>query len=290
MEGSFIVENAVNTCYIDSILMGLFYQNSNIDKLLEKELRSKNGTIIYLQEYIKQKFVLPVRQNKSVLKDDIEMIKTLSFQLGWKNQDYEEYIKQQDANEYYCFLMDLFENSQIEISNSNINIGKSIPFIPLYLPENIDKINVNTMLQNWLQDKNTLLQPITEAEGVKYNITNVPMIFPLLINRFNNKGTRIQTEVIIQKKINPFIKKTVVNMYEWILHSAICHTGDTLSSGHYYTLLSFNNNNNNSSSSNSKWYLFDDMKIPSMREVKMDDKSVTDMIKKDCVFLIYRLL
>lgn len=299
----FIIENAINTCYIDSILVALFYQNSLIDKLLEKEINSKNGMIIYLQEYIKEKFVNIIRQNKSVMQDDMNMIRTLCFELNWRDGNHEEFINQQDANEFYCFLMELFENTQIEITRQiicektqedNEFIKKLIPFIPLALPDagelpadDCASIKVTEMLYNWLYDNisNIKRNIDNKEQNVNelhvYNITNLPNILALSINRFTNLGERIITSVIIQKKINPFSDKTFVNTYEWIFHAAICHKGLTLNSGHYYSLISLNNN---------RWLIFDDMKIPSFIEVKMDDKEITDMIKKDCIFLIYRLL
>ena len=55
MMESFIIENAINTCYIDSLLVSLFYKPSIIDSVLNKDL--KNATGLYLQEYIKERFV-----------------------------------------------------------------------------------------------------------------------------------------------------------------------------------------------------------------------------------------
>ena len=81
----FIIENAGNTCYIDSLLMSLFYNPTHIDRLLNKEIKNTLG--IYLQEYIKENFVNNIRNNKSVTYDDIEMIRALCFQIGWRNNE-----------------------------------------------------------------------------------------------------------------------------------------------------------------------------------------------------------
>ena len=116
MNSPFIIENAINTCYIDSVLMALFFKSIvGIDSVLNKDL--KNGSAIYLQEYIKEKFVNAVRNGKSVLMDDMEMIRVLSSHLGWlkKEDNIDEYVKQQDITEYYSFLMDIFEIEKITI-------------------------------------------------------------------------------------------------------------------------------------------------------------------------------
>ena len=296
----FIVENAGNTCYIDSLLMGLFFDPSHIDDLLNKNL--KNTLAIYLQEYIKEKFVKLIRENKSVICDDIEMIRMICFQLGWRkpanttdetshSQQDEEYINQQDVNEFYTFLMEMFENEHITITRNTISEGTSdktdigadeiMPFIPLSLPENQTDIKVSELLHNWLYDNVSDLKNNKEEiiKGLNtYYISNLPYLIGLSINRFNNKGDRIHTNVIIQKKITPH-NQDLIHSNKWEFQAAICHKGSTNRSGHYYTLIS----------SGDKWYIFNDLDVPCMYEVKMDDKIVTDMLKKECVFLLYRL-
>lgn len=274
----FIIENAGNTCYIDSLLMALFFQPSSIDKLLSTDV--KDALIIYLQEYIKEKFVSYIRNNKSILSDDIEMLRTLCFQIGWKNNNLNEFYDQQDVNEFYIFITSLFENEQI-ILNKNIvsedieikiNDRENIPFIPLSLQENINNDTIKNMLHRWLYDN------VQEYNGknrlCSYNIVNYPLILALSINRFNNTENRITTNVIIQKKLN-------LNYEEWVFHSAVCHVGETLKHGHYYSLIR---------NGDDRWFLFDDLQTPCIKECKMDDKDVTDKIKKECVFLIYKKL
>lgn len=275
----FVVENAINTCYIDSLLMGLFYNPSTIDIILNNDLNNSFG--IYLQEYIKQKFVKCIRSNKSVLTDDIEMIRVISSEVGWSNKT--EYIEQQDVREFYIFIANLFEIEKIEIkrksiiANSNNNfVGDKeiVPYIPLSLPKE-QTITIKKMLSLWQYDN---ISNIGDNDVLNtYNITNNPLIICLSINRFDNDGKRIHTNVIIQKKIH--INEKALNTNSWYFHAAICHKGDTLKSGHYYTLISGDNN---------RWYIFDDLNVPCVKEVRMDDPEVTGMIKKECFFIIYR--
>lgn len=252
MNSPFIVENAVNTCYIDTVLMGLFFKPSVIDFILNKDI--KNVAAIYFQEYIKENFVSSVRNGKSVLKDDMEMIRTMSIHLGWKNK--EDYMLQQDVTEYYSFLMDIFEMEKITIQTKDIK--ENLSFIPLTLLEtNLETETVKNMLLNWQTENNS-------------SIFNSPPIIGLSINRFTNTGKKINTNVIIQKKIA-----------EWTFHAAICYkeVNQEINQGHYYALLSGNNG---------IWYIFDDLKIPCIRSVRMDDPVITDMIKKECYFVFYR--
>lgn len=287
----FTFDNAGNTCYIDSLLMGLFYHNTHLERLLNKDIKIALG--LYIQEYIKENIINIVRKNKSIVASDMEMFRILVFQAGWRknSNSQDEEINQQDVNEFYIFLMEILENDKIEIirrtitegmvSDSDVGIKELLPFIPLSLPENETKITVKEMIHNWLYnnviDVTRKIEPDKEKmiKGLAtFNLINVPQIIALSVNRFNNLGIRIDTSVIIQKKI-------CINTSEWVFHSAICHRGNSLTSGHYYTLISINN---------TKWYTFNDLDVPCMKEVGMDDPEITGLIKKECVFLIYRLL
>lgn len=296
----FIVENAINTCYIDSLLMALFYSPSVIENLLNND--PKNGTAIYLQEYVKFNFINQIRNNKSILEDTVNMIRTICIQLGWKNNtnNTEEYFEQQDITEFFIFLLDLFNGPTIEIQrktitdtfSDEIEIGtiEKIPFIPLLIPDNVKETSIKDMLHNWLYDNHSEIKKLiyTDKGQVEqvvsglniYNIVNIPYMICLNINRFKG-GTNIRdnTDVIIQKKINPLTNSIYKLQNDWIFHAVICHHGDSLKNGHYYTVLFHNN----------KYYLFDDQQIPSLVEVSMSDNTLTNSIKKECVFVIYKI-
>ena len=65
----FIVVNAGNSCYIDSLLMALFFSPSDNDYLLQTDV--SDGLIMYLQNMIQMYFVNRVRASKSVTADII---------------------------------------------------------------------------------------------------------------------------------------------------------------------------------------------------------------------------
>lgn len=292
----FIIENAGNTCYIDSVLMALFYNSTLIDSLLKNDIRSVKG--IYLQEFIKLNFIDLIRNNISVDKETMQTLKYLCFANHWRLDNHDEYDKQQDASEFYTFILELFEGRMIEIQRNTYTEGlpdkndigstETIPFIPLSIPKNCERTSIKDMFYNWLYDNTLEIQRKTDcSEELKnvaglnvYSIVNVPSIIGFSINRFENATQRCNTDIIIQKKIRPFINQTEIPIYEYKFHSAICHIGQTILSGHYYSFLSLNDT----------WYIFDDLEKPCLKEVDINDKQLTSKIKKECIFLIYKLI
>lgn len=291
----FIIENAVNSCYIDSLLVGLFLSPSVINNLLISEPKTINA--IYLQEYIASNFVENIRNNKSITEDTISMIRTLCYENSWRSnyiKNPDEFLDQQDITEFYEFIINLFNGPMIDIKRSmvtehlddNNNISEEripyIPLVPIKSYGNTTSITVKEMLHMWMYDNCSIIKK--DTTNIKclntYNIMNIPYIMCMSINRFLNGKDRNTTDVIIQKKINPLSNHTLSFQYEWEFHAAICHIGNTPKSGHYYTLLVHDK----------KYYIFDDLKIPSIYEVDMSDKKITDKIKKECIFLIYKYI
>lgn len=315
----FVVGNPGNTCYIDSLLMGLFFSPSTNDYLLRKD--TADGLGLYLQEIIKIDFVDQVRNFKSVKGDTMDFIRGYCHQMGWKSNNPEELFNQQDVTEFYIFLMDKFEGTQIkfqretftEALKSDDDIGKEtyIPYIPLAMPTDKKIVKIRDMLNEWINDNVKEVKRFVITDNGKEEkmvmgldvkrIVNTAPIIAIGINRFQNiidkngefKIQRNNTDIIIQKKISPFHEyNDGLNKRDWIFHAAICHKGDTVESGHYYCLLRHND----------KYYIFDDAKIPCIDEVEtktnkeMSDEEkkyvteVVDKIKKDCVFILYRFV
>ncbi len=306
----FAIQNVGNTCYIDALLMSLFYTPSSIDILLNKDVTAEDA--IYLQEYLKVHFVNQVRNNMSVTGDVMDMIRILCAHVGWRSDmidesDNEELYNQQDVNEFYTFLLEKFDGQLIDTKrrtltgaiedSDDFGHDEKIPFIPLSIPKtkpngdiNVKCITVKEMLHNWMYDNQSDMKRFVEHDqlGKKeetvtglniYDIINNPNIIALSVNRFANLEKRDNTAVIIQKKISPFTNHMLPDRPEWSFHAAICHKGDSFRSGHYYALICHNDGN---------FYLFDDLDIPCLRQVDMSDRTITDKIKVDCVFLIYR--
>jgi len=292
----FIVENGLNTCYIDSLLMALFYKPSTyLDNLLITEPKDPN--YIYLQSIIKLKFVDVVRKNISITADVINEIRIFSNICGWKYDMPDELTEQQDVNEFYTFLMDKMNTPLIEIQRQTISealtdkndIGsiEKIPFINLHIQENENETSIKELLNIWMNHNPIdVNREIIDDVGIKrltsvkalnvYRIVNVPMFIGLSLNRFPG-GKRLDTMIDIQKKIKLYQYDSQDGL-RWRIHSVICHKGETPKAGHYYSAL-FDGDNS--------WLLFDDQSIPSLKEVNIKDTEISDTIKREAVFAIY---
>jgi uncharacterized UBP type Zn finger protein len=291
----FVVENGFNTCYISSLLMGMFYTPSHFDGILHNE--PKNDLFIYLQEIIKSKFVDHVRGATSVSAESMNEIRSFANMCGWLTPD--ELVEQQDVNEFFSFLADESKLPPIDIQRGTLTEGisnkgdigdiESLPFLNFTVPEDMDEISVKELLNRWMNNNVVEVQRETiNEQGIKtienvkglniYRIMNVPLVVGISLNRFNNEVMkRIDCKIDIQKKIKLHHISDDSGL-KWKIHSIICHTGEDPKSGHYYAVI-FGSDN--------KWLLFNDLYVPSLQEINIHDEDTMNMIKRECVFLLY---
>ena len=278
-----IIENGINTCYIDSLLVALFYQQSAIDDILNHD--PKDACMIYLQELIKSRFVEKMRHRVSIGTDDINMIRNYAVQNGWCNDSCDIY-EQQDVSEFYNFLLNGFsanylEFEKIKMNNSdgtNNGLIEKLPFIPLHPSIEEGTTSVRELLIKWIN--NTLTETNNTEQQYCYCLKTIPSYLPLCINRFTNQGERIHTQVDIMKRIKLFeISDKMQSNIKWKIHSIICNASITPKSGHYYTVLLVND----------MWILFDDTQVPSFKQVDINDRQFADRIMRECVMIFYIL-
>jgi len=136
---------------------------------------------------------------------------------------------------------------------------------------NVNKIEINNnKIINIIPlfddiNKNTTIKKLLNNWQIKENITltNIPQFICLNITR-NNK-----IQIDIQKKI----KLNTNN--NWNFYSALCkHEND------YYVLLY----------KDDEFYIYDYNNELQFYKVKMNDKNVIDMIKYECVFVVYKIM
>lgn len=293
-----VVENGLNTCYLDSLFVGMFYKPSIMDSILEKD--PKDTSAIFLQELIKMKFVEPLRRHYSINESVMNEIRNYAVVCGWcKGDDYVD--EQQDVSEFYIFLINALSVQYIEFEKiavdedlkENSSMKEKLPYIPLYpvpdstslighVSENNEKHEVQSvkdLLTNWINSNIVELNNKTFRHY--YKLTNIPSFIPLHINRFEPNGTRIKSKIDIMRRIKFFgINDNTQKNLRWKIHSIICHKGDTMKSGHYYTIVL---------TGDKRWLLFDDKNIPSIRQIDINDYDTRESIMLDCMFLFYVL-
>ena len=277
---SCIVENGYNTCYIDSLLTALFYKDTNYTNYILEHIPKKPEGY-YLQELIRSKFINALQRNYSITSNIINEIRNYSVICGWSSDG--DITDQKDCGKYFTFLMDLFNIKSLEFEifeiKNNImtdNIEKiSSPFISF----NITKDDtIKNLLQYWINSK--IYSP-DENIIYCYKLSDIPQFIILHINRFNTNGIRIQNKIDITKRLKFFgINDQSQKYLRWKIHGIICHRGNSMYTGHYYSILT---------TYDRKWLLFDDMLIPSFEQIDLSDEDIKEKIMSEVTFVIYTL-
>lgn len=267
---AFIIENAGNSSYIDSLLVCLFYVQNYTDVMLYKKVESK---YLYLQEYILTEFVEKIRNNNSIFKETINKLRYLCFRCGWSNEG--EILNICNIIDFYNFIASVLNGIKIKIKKEEFIDGtlhkttkEEVNIITLNISEKHQNISITELLNIWSYKNldNTIFVR---------NIENIPKYLSFFINR-----SKCSNNIVIHDKIYPFknsgnIKKKNI---AWKFHSVICMNDNTVNK-HYYAII----NNNN------KWILFNNLNVPCMKEIYMNDPYIISKIKTESVFLLYVL-
>jgi phage gp36-like protein len=205
---SFIVSNGLNTSYIDSLLMALFYVHTELNEVLIQD--PCDVKFVYLQELINQNFIKKVKNNYSIDISIINEIRNYSIMCGWKNEG--NITDLYPVIDYMIFLMD------------GIGFGficeDKLKYIEIYINYNTD---IKTLLNVWI-NKHINFDTFDEFE-------KSTMLIPIYFNRTIGTSYKID----IKEKI-----KFRHNKISWIIHSIICFTNT--GGGNYYTILKSNDN------------------------------------------------
>jgi hypothetical protein len=269
MTGTFIIEDGYNTSYIDTTIMALFYKPTHLtDLLIQLPEKSK---FAYLQDIISTNVIDQVRRNFSVDASLINEIRNYSFICGWKEGcsitelynaiEYLEFlIKGFDFFGIKCDLIDLSKKTQEYVHFIKTN------YITLLITENS---NIKLLLEKWT---NSLLKKNT----MSYHFTEIPIIIPIYLNRYDDTNQINNYKIDIKKKIR--FNNKGQNDISWVIHSIICFSNT--GKGHYYCIINMDNN---------VWCLFNNSKIPSVIKIDITDEDIANKIKQECVIVLYRL-
>lgn len=293
-----MIHNSGNTCYLDSLLIGMFLFDSKISKILNNQIN--NGNCKLLQDHIRDMIVPLIRNMKHVDNNIMIKFKQLCKLNGWSTNEFNE---QQDVAHFYEWLAEKLNITPIKVQietrtvegeydDDNISNITPMTYIPLSIDQENDKNNISDMLYNWINNNEIEVNRkvndrMKSVKGVSfYHFVNTPEIFTVAVNRFDRSG-RIDMSVNILKKISPYTNYlhqpcnyNVLHYTKWQLHCIICHKGKTPYSGHYYTIVHQNFDN---------FYLYDGISSPTLKLIDMSDSYTINMIKKEAYLLIYTL-
>uniref|UniRef100_A0A6C0E9E5 USP domain-containing protein n=1 Tax=viral metagenome TaxID=1070528 RepID=A0A6C0E9E5_9ZZZZ len=285
----YVIEDGLNTSYISSLLLGLFYNNSNNTEILNTNSTNYSG--IYLQEIIKNGFVDLINKNYSVTSDILNEIRNYSYLCGWC-KDNKYFFKPQDVIKYLDFLLQLFQYKILEIEKITVTedmkcneiIKKQYNIIDLEINENA---TIKNLLDHWFE-QNIIGKKEIKNQGdytlyidkYYYKLTSIPAFIPISIKRFNESNKKIKMSVDIMKKIKlNKVNDDTQKKLRWYISSIICHKGDSFENGYYYCI----------NKKMDKWILFDYHHIPSLTEIDISDDDVKEIIMTECVLLIYSI-
>ena len=255
MNTIFVVENGINTSYIDALLFSLFYNTHCNDLLIELP---ENDDFGYLQDLILDNFIYPIRNGHTIKADIINEIRNYSHVCGWKkNKNILELFK---VNDYFNFIIDGLTK---KIININVKINeKNIKSMTMnYINFDITKnTNIKKLLNKWYKPE--------------YSFNEIPFIIPIYLNRQNDMSYNYN-KIDINKKI----KFNNNNLNSWTIYSIICYAKST-ECDIYYSLILYND----------MWYLFNNMNYPALIKIDITDSDIKFKIMQECVMIFYRLI
>lgn len=274
-----VVENGINTCYIDSLLVAMFYKTSCMDDLLN--IDPKDASAIYLQELIKTKFVDIIKKNYIVTSNIMNEIRNYAHISGWCESS--TFIdEQEDVSEFYHFLINLFSAKYIELEKISLDESHKItkellPFIPLNLEKKDTSIRIKDLFMRFLDN---FCSDETNKVTSCYKLSSIPSYLSFVINRYDEGKKKIKCKIDIMDQLKFFnvIDKTQ-DVLKWKISSIICHSGSDPKSGHYYAYILVDG----------KWLKFDDQTIPSFIQVSINDIDIKNDIMDNSTMLFYLL-
>lgn len=284
---NFIVEDGLNTSYINSLLMALFYKSSKFNNILYEI--PKDPKFAYLQNLIQFNFVSKVTQHYSVSSDVINEIRNYMFVCKWRSNSV--ITKLYNVVDCFDFLIkNMAEQYEIYFELVPLNImPMTVNEIKMY-HINIDlNDNYNTNIKNLLDDwiKKNLLKNDSESKPTsQYQFHDPPTMIPIYLNRKmeNNQINNCRVDIMERIKFNNNNNKTQ-NEISWMIHSIICYSNSLRK--HYYSIIK--NDYMTIKKGSEEWFMFNEFHYPSMCKVDIKQEDISDKIKRECVMIFYHI-
>jgi hypothetical protein len=256
----FIVEDGLNTSYIDALFVSMFFKPSYIQNILSDYVDDLN--FLHLQDIIYNYFVHNMRCGYTINAQIMNEIRNYLIYCGWKNDC--NIVDMFEVQELFDFIMNGCNNKKITFYNSNNENISMTNFIHLNVQKN--------------SDIKTLIYDLTSKMG-NYKLSTQPNFIPIFLDRNLFSGKINDSLIDIQEAIQ--FEKNNIDQYQknvmWILHSIICYS--KTDRGNYYSVV-FDENG---------WYIYSNSKLPSLIKINIKDEDIAYKIKRECVFLLYTL-
>jgi hypothetical protein len=254
----FAFDDGYNTSYIDSLIIGLFYDKEQSSNLLN--INPNNNAFYYVQEMIKHDFIDAIHLNYSVSYNTINEFRNFLIACGWKNN--ENIINLYSVIELYDFFIDNLGGGDLHYDIYNILSGNvithQINYFELKILES-KTTTVNNLLQTWKEQN---------INNNKFKFINFPQIIPIYINRNNFLNVHVDVKKGIQ------FSGDIYNNMIWYISSIICFSN---AEKQYYTIIRIKN----------EWYFFSNKNIPAMVKLNIKDNITAKKIQLECVLLFY---
>jgi hypothetical protein len=262
-KGYQIIEDGYNSSYIISTIMSLFFRTSEIDRVLDVD--PDDPKFIYIQEFIKTRFVEPIKRGYSIHMDVINELRNYMAKCDWHN-DVDTMLLDHNVIDFFnYFVGKVYGKNEIifnRLENSKKINELALNIIELKPPAGISKMTLNELFKVWLNG-NVML------EKYNYTLESVPVLLPMHIDR---EDSDIMIDINYKTKLFG-TSNSLEGEIEWVIHSLICKD-DT---GNYSVVRS-----------GKRWLKITDKTVPSISQIDMDDIDDVKKISKEVVMVFYK--
>lgn len=279
-----LLENGLNTDYIYSLIIGLFYsQSDGINKIINND--TDNPNTYYIQEYIKIKIIYTLHKGYSIESSIINKLRLYMYNCGWLKNTNEHILQKGNIDKFFIFLINEMMNYKLEFTRVNISNNTSNEKTEnlITVDDNLSIVNSSAKMINISECLNEWVSiNIMEKDKYSYKFNNTPLLIPIYINITDEK-TKLNKKLInIMETINfESAGDKLHRMFVWDIHSVICQDAN----GSYYTAIK----NNQYDIEKDKWTIFSDNSIPSNSDTDMHNVNHCLKLMQEVKFIFYKI-